>query len=177
MNLVHGTMLGLAITLGGWTCSAQQTAIPFGQIERDAQLTATLTLSGDQTADNLFSSSLSPGAGLSGSGGGGFRRAEPVTIHRALGSRFFLMNGLHLGTAVLDVEMTHLCIQTHHCREGNPLMPSSLAGALSVEVGLVGYGSYVSYRMKKNRSHKWWLSPAIGIAGHIVGAATGIAHH
>jgi hypothetical protein len=78
--------------------------------------------------------------------------------------------------AVFDVEMTHRCIVSHKCREGNPLMPSSLAGALSVNFAFVGYGSWISYRLKKHHARVWWLSPAIGTASHIVGAATGLMH-
>ena len=38
MNKVHGTMLGLAIVMGGFLSTAQETRIPFKQIKRDAQL-------------------------------------------------------------------------------------------------------------------------------------------
>ena len=51
------------------------------------------------------------------------------------------LNGLHLGLAVLDVELTQHCIANHHCVEGNPLMPSSHAGQLGMNLALVGYGS------------------------------------
>ncbi len=176
MNKVLGTMLGLAITMGGWACSAQEATIPFAQIERDTQLSANLTMPGNEPAENLYSSSLSAAAALPGSSAAGFTRTPPATFNRGLGSRFFLLNGLHLGMAVFDVEMTHRCIESHHCREGNPLMPSSLAGALSVNVALVGYGSYVSHRLKKHQSRMWWLSPVIGTAAHVAGAATGLAH-
>jgi len=58
------------------------------------------------------------------------------------------LNGLHLSVAIFDVEMTQHCIAVHHCREGNPLMPSSLAGELGVGFALVGYGAVVSYEFQ-----------------------------
>jgi hypothetical protein len=78
--------------------------------------------------------------------------------------------------ASFDVAMTQRCIASHTCREGNPLMPSSFAGKLGANFALVGYGSFVSYRMKKHRNNLWWVSPTVGVAAHSVGAATGIAH-
>jgi hypothetical protein len=87
-----------------------------------------------------------------------------------------MVNALHLGMAAFDVGMTQHCIATHHCREGNPLMPSSMAGQLSINFALVGYSSYVSYRLKMHRSRAWWMSPTIGVVAHTVGTATGFAH-
>jgi hypothetical protein len=87
-----------------------------------------------------------------------------------------MLNGLHMGMAVFDVEMTQHCIADHHCREGNPIMPSSHAGQLSVNIALVGYGSYTSYKLKKRGSKLWRLSPMIGSAAHGAGAATGLVH-
>jgi hypothetical protein len=89
---------------------------------------------------------------------------------------FFLVHGLHLGLAVLDVELTQHCIANHHCVEGNPLMPSSHAGQLGINFALVGYGAFVSYKLKKQDRKLWLLSPTVGIAAHSVGVATGIAH-
>jgi hypothetical protein len=86
------------------------------------------------------------------------------------------MNGLHLGMAAFDVAMTQRCIADHYCKEGNPLMPSSLAGQLSIDLAYVGYGTFVSYRLKRHGSKLWWLSPTVGVASHTVGVATGFAH-
>jgi hypothetical protein len=171
MNAVHGTMLSLAIVMGGWVCSAQEASIPFGQLERNTQLSARLTAPGDGAA-----SSLSPGAGAPEPSASGFVRVPPATVPKTLSSKFYLLNGLHLGTAVFDVEMTQHCIATHNCREGNPLMPSSQAGALSVSFAFVGYGAFVSYKLKKHRSNLWWISPTAGVAAHSVGIATGFEH-
>ena len=177
MNPMRDATLGLAMVIGGWSCSAQQSAIPFEKIEKDAQLSAMLTVPGNDTSNNPESNSLSAGMASSGSSSGGFTRVAPhITTRRTLTPSFYLFNGLHLGVAVFDVEMTQQCIASHKCREGNPLMPSSRAGALSLNLALVGYGTFVSYKLRKHESKLWWLSPAIGTASHGVGAATGIAH-
>lgn len=169
-------MLGLAIAMGGWACSAQEATIPFGQLERDAQLSARLTAPDYETASSLSSSSLSPGVVSAAPSAARFVRMPTETIPGILNSKFFLFNGLHLGMATLDVTMTQRCIAAHTCREANPLMPASFAGKLCVNFALVGYSSFVSYRMKKHGSNLWWISPASGVAVHSVGAATGIAH-
>ena len=183
MNRARGAMLSLAMVMGGWACSAQQATIPFGQLERYAHLSARLAVPDNEIASSDSSSidsssSFSPGVVSPEPFAAGFVHVPrvPVATPRTLSSKFYLLNGLHLGMAVLDVEMTQHCIATHHCREGNPLMPSSLAGGLSVNLALVGYGSYVSYRLKKHGSNLWWLSPTIGVSSHGVGVATSIAH-
>jgi hypothetical protein len=183
VTVVHGTMLGLAIVMGGVTCSAQPATIPFGQLERDAQLSARMTVPDNEIASNaspssFSSSSLYPGVAtpMPFAAISMYKPRVPTKAPRTLSSNYYLLNGLHLGMAVLDVEMTQHCIATQHCREGNPLMPSSLAGGLSVNLALVGYGSYVSYRLKKHHSSMWWLSPTVGTASHIVGVATGLMH-
>jgi hypothetical protein len=173
-------MLGLALAMGCCTCSAQQTTVPFGQLERDAQLTARLSLPSTDGSGSLSSSSLSAAAvGAMEPSAAGFVRSappSPAIAPRTINSKFLLLNGLHLGMAVFDVEMTQHCIADHHCREGNPMMPSSQAGALSVSFGLVGWGSYVSYRLKKHGSNLWWISPTTGTSAHVVGVASGFAH-
>jgi hypothetical protein len=172
MNAAHGTILGLVIAMGGWACSAQEATIPFRQIERDAQLSARLTVPGNEPTGSLFSSSLpsgvTPAAHLSASAAG-FVRVPPATVSRTLDSRYFLVNGLHLTMAMLDVVVTQRCIATHQYREGNPLMPSSLGAQLGVDFALVGYGSFVSYKLKKQGSSVWWITPVIGVTTHSVG--------
>jgi len=54
--------------------------------------------------------------------------------------------------AVFDVEMTQHCLADHHCVEGNPLMPTSQAGALGVSLALVGSGAFISYKLKKQEN-------------------------
>lgn len=91
-------------------------------------------------------------------------------------TKFLIWNGLDVGMAVIDVELTQHCIANGQCREGNPLMPSSHAGQLSVGIGYATLGAFVSYKLKKHKSSYWWLPVAGGIAGHTAGLAAGLAH-
>jgi len=172
MNAVNGTMLCLSVAMGALACSAQDATIPIKQLERDGQLSAKLA-----TLDGEAALSHSNGVPSGSSSAAGFVLVPPAyKAPRTLSRGFFLMNGLHLGMTAFDVAMTQLCIADHHCREGNPLMPSSLAGQLSVDFAYVGWGTFVSYRLKRHGSKLWWLSPTAGIASHAVGVASGIAH-
>jgi hypothetical protein len=170
MNTARSGMLSFVIGMSCMACAAQNAAIPFKQIERDAQLSARLnTPSGNDSGE---SRSFEMPAEISSSSGAAF--ARPVyKRERTLSTSFFLMNGLHLGAAMLDVGMTQHCLADHHCREGNPMMPSSLSGQLSVDFGMVGFGTFISYKLKKQESKVWWLSPMMGIAAHAAGAASG----
>jgi hypothetical protein len=176
MNAAHGTPLGLVIAMGGWACSAQVATISSGQIEGGGQLSAKLTAPVNQPAGSLFSSRLPPGVvpveHLSASAAG-FVRVPRVTVPRTLDFRYFLLNGLHLTMAMLDVVVTQRCIATHEYREGNPLMPSSLGAQLGVDFALVGYGSFASYKLKKKGFSEWWITPMIGVATHSVGVSIG----
>jgi hypothetical protein len=172
MNTVHGTILGLAIAMGSLLSSAQETKIPFRQIERDAQLSARLAVPDSEAAINHADGMV----GESSSSAGSVFVAPVYKAPRTLSRGFFLLNGIHLGMATLDMAMTQHCIADHHCVEGNPLMPSSMGGQLALNFAFVGYGTYVSYKLKKNESRLWVLSPAIGIVAHTVGAASGFAH-
>lgn len=177
MNAMRHATLGLAISMGSLACSAQQATIPFGQIERGTQLYASLAAGGSEISSSSPLSSLSPGVADPEPYAAAFERVPPVAVPRVLNSKFYSLNGLHLGMAVFDVEMTQHCIAVHQCREGNPLMPSSLAGQLSIDFAFVGYSSFVSYRLKKHRNRLWLLSPAVGIAAHAVGVESGFAHY
>lgn len=175
MNTTQGTILSLALVLGSLACSAQETTIPLRQIERDArnvQLSARAVAPDNEAAVGHANEMLS---GSSSSAGLVF--VPPAAKRpRTAGPGFFLLNGAHLGMAVFDVEMTQHCLADHHCVEGNPLMPSSQAGQLGVNFALVGFGTLVSYKLKKQGNRLWMLSPAVGIAAHTVGVATGLAH-
>ncbi|HUX46083.1 MAG TPA: hypothetical protein VMV57_15150 [Terracidiphilus sp.] len=105
-----------------------------------------------------------------------FEPARPVAP-RIVDGKFLMLNGMHLGMAVFDVEMTQRCIASHKCREGNPLMPSSQAGQIAVVFAYVAYGTVLSHWLKKHKSHLWWLPPTTGIVAHTVGTATGLLHH
>lgn len=169
------TMLLPMFVIGFWTCSAQQITIPFEKIEKDASLSATLRPPAKAAAveDYSVSSSLVIPAEPSMSGADFTRIVPPARVRPFIGLNFYLLNGLHLGMAVADVEITQHCISTRRCRESNPLVPSSQAGALSVNIALVGYGAWLSHGMKRNRSRLWWLSPTSGIAGHVAGIIAG----
>jgi hypothetical protein len=106
------------------------------------------------------------------------RRGEvsPPVTPRTADSKFFPLNGIQVGMAVLDVEMTQRCIASHHCRETNPVMPTSQAGQLSVNFGLVACNSGISYWLKKHGSKLWWLPPSAGVVVHSVGVTTGFEH-
>jgi hypothetical protein len=173
MTAVHGRILGLVIVMGSWACSAQEASIPLGQIERDAPLAARLTLPDNVSAHSPFSSSLPSVAVPAAISAASFARMPTVTVPRTLDSRYFMLNGMHLAMALLDVEITQRCIANHQFKEGNPMMPSSLGAQLGVDFALVGYGSYVSYKLKKQRSNLWWISPMIGVTTHSVGVGIG----
>src|ERR1035438_3609493 len=146
--------------MGGLACSGQGAKIPLRQIEKDAQLSASATVPANEAAVS-HSYEMSSGASTSA----GFVFVPPTPPRpRTLSKGFLLLNGLHLGMAVFDVEMTQHCIANHHCVEGNPLMPSSHAGQLGVNFALVGFGTFISYRLKKQENKLWLLSPTVGIA-------------
>jgi hypothetical protein len=75
--------------------------------------------------------------------------------------------------AMADVVMTQRLIATGQYKEGNPLMPSSRGAQLGVDFALVGYGSYVSYKMKKQGYGSWWITPMIGVTTHSIGVGIG----
>jgi hypothetical protein len=52
-------------------------------------------------------------------------------------------------------------------------MPASHAGQLGVNFALVGYSTFISYRLKKKESRLWILSPIMGISAHTIGVASG----
>ena len=104
-----------------------------------------------------------------------FRPASPINA-RTADSKFLLLNGSLLAMAAFDVEMTQRCLADHHCRERNPLMPSSQAGQLSLNLGLIAGVSGASYWLKRHRSGAWWFPSTTGIAAHMAGAVTGIEH-
>ncbi|MDE3199568.1 MAG: hypothetical protein KGN79_01505 [Acidobacteriota bacterium] len=95
---------------------------------------------------------------------------------RVIDKKYLLLNGLHLGLALADTEMTRACIDAHACREGNPLMPSSHAGQLAVDFGFFAYAAGTSYWFKKNHNGLWWLPAVGGSAAHTAGLITGLLH-
>lgn len=90
--------------------------------------------------------------------------------------KFLLFNGLAFGMAIFDVEMTQRCIANQHCQEKNPLMPSSHAGQLGLNLALISGTTWVSYKQKEHNSKTWWLPPLMGTVVHSIGVATGFQH-
>jgi hypothetical protein len=170
MKTVAG--VGLAIAMGALICSAQDNRVPFRQIEQDAQLSARL-----EVPPMELPVSSSVGSAGSSSVSGYVFVPPSMKARRTASTGFFVANGLHLGLAALDVAMTQHCIAAHRCREGNPIMPSSLGGQLGVDAVLVSFGAFSSYRLKKNGSGAWWLSPVVGAGSHAAGVVTGLAHY
>jgi hypothetical protein len=198
MSKAHGLALALALIIVGGACSAQehpalavQSNIPFQKIQHAAQMQTIALIdpasSGKVNAVSNDSSSAAPtSAALSPDAApvpepavtswSSYRPVGPVADSKTLSANYFLLNGLHLGMALFDVEMTQHCIADHQCKEGNPMMPSSQAGQLAVSFGLFGYASATSYWLKKHHSRLWWIAPSSGIVAHTAGVATGFAH-
>lgn len=166
--------IGVAVVCVFWSgmSEAQQPSIPFQQIARDAQAQAHASYP-NAIAFNRESSSSSYMASPAIS-----PSPRPTPIARKIIDRpFVLLNALHLGMAALDVALTQHCIAESRCVEGNPIMPKAAAGQIGIDLALVSYGSYVSYRMKKHGGRLWWATPMIGTAAHGVGVLTGFAHN
>jgi hypothetical protein len=167
MKKICAATVGLSLTWGVSICAAQNASIPFKQIEHDARTSATLMVP-EVAVSRSNEAYLFPPASS------GSLYVQPnYKRPRILDPKFFLINGLHLGLAALDVALTQHCIANQHCREGNPLMPSSFAGQFAVDSALVTTGAFVSYRLRKQDSKLWWLSPVIGASAHTAGAITG----
>jgi hypothetical protein len=165
-------MIGVAMGFGCLLCPAQNAPGPIRQMNQQARLSALAPAPSNEVA---FSRTFEMPAASSSSAG--FVLTPPKNrFPRTASTGFFLLNGLHLGMAIFDVEMTQHCLADHHCVEGNPLMPSSACGQLGVAFATVGFGTLASYRLKKNDSKLWILSPTVGIAAHTLGVATGFAH-
>ncbi|MFZ0395929.1 MAG: hypothetical protein WBX09_03040 [Terracidiphilus sp.] len=145
--------------------------IPFDKIEQNSQPQL-------RRASDLVASTTSEGSSSSAIPASAIvttprtQSIEPPVMDR----QFFLLNGIHLGMGLLDIGMTQRCVASHQCKEGNPLMPSSMAGQLGVTVGLFAYSAGGSYYLKKHRARAWWIPPISGMATHAVGVASGLAH-
>jgi hypothetical protein len=169
MKRIECIALGLTVALAGWTCSAQENPIPFERLHHDAELqTYFLAAAADGN-----SSSSAPAASSSTTGFV-YARPSPSVPRPVVTKSYFLLNGLHLGMALADVEMTQHCIANHRCKEGNPMMPSSEAGQIGINVGIFAYAAGSSYWLKKHKSPIWWMPPAVGIVAHTIGVASGL---
>jgi len=101
---------------------------------------------------------------------------SPAVKTEVMDKKYYFINGLHLGMAVFDVEMTQHCISERKCREANPVMPSSQAGQLSINFALAAFDAWYSYWLKKHQHEVWWVPPLSGSVVHAVGVATGLEH-
>jgi hypothetical protein len=179
--------LGIAILVGAWTCPAQKVTLGLGPTRGDNQPSIGLpalrsclsrTPPMRTAAAAAASASLSAPTSSAPTPPSASDLSAPAQRgSRTLDTRYFLLNSLHFGLAGFDVAMTQHCIADQHCREANPLMPRSSAGQLTVSFAAVGYSSFISFWLRKHRSHFWWTAPLVGIAAHSAGLATGLAHH
>ena len=177
MKMIGICAIGAILLAGAANSKAQQSPIALETIPLEASVRTKPNFSVDKNWTDSYSSSLSqilpPPESL---GAGIIRPIVPLAEPRVLDRKYYLLNGLHLGMGLLDVGLTQRCIADHQCSEGNPLMPSSLAGQLSVNLAYVGYAAFFSYNLKKRHSRLWWISPTSGIATHSVGVVTGLMH-
>ena len=170
MNKLNAALLGMSVAGSMSICSAQGSKIPFMQLEHDARVSAKLMVPDSEAAVSRSNEAYSLPPAFSAS-----LYVQPTYKQpRTADSKFFLVNGLHLGWAALDIGMTHHCIANHHCREGNPIMPTSWGPQVAINAVFVSTSALISYHLKKQSSKAWWLSPVIGASAHTAGAITGI---
>lgn len=166
----RGMALALALVAGGLASQAQTPQIPFDKLQRESQpqlpRSSDLVAAADAAG---FSSSAIPAAAVVPT------RRTPAIVPPVVDHKFLLLNGLHLGMALFDVGMTERCISNHQCKEGNPMMPSSLGGQLGVSLGGFAYTAGASYYLKKHHSKSWWLPSLTGTIAHSVGVGSGLA--
>jgi hypothetical protein len=175
-----------AFLFSACTSLAQQTQIPFQQIQREAQLSAMRATFNPDPGGGVLSGStlgvsssatpslLSVPASVSSSV---VSTLVPVRHSRdVVDAKFILLNGQQLVVALADVAISQRCIDGHQCAEANPFMPSSLAAKLSLDLGISAYATSTSYYLKKHGSKWWWFPPVSGIAIHTVGLTSGLAH-
>jgi len=166
----RGIVLVLGILTGSYALQAQTPSIPFNEIERESrpQLQRASELVAASTAEGFSSSSI-PAAAIVNS------RPTPPAVPPIADRNFYLLNGLHLGMALFDIGMTQHCIAIHQCKEGNPLMPSSMTGQLGITLGLFAYSTGGSYYLKRHHAKPWWAPPVTGILTHTIGVASALA--
>lgn len=170
MRTIYCVALLLAIAGAALACPAQVSGkLQLPSMGSYARMD--LMMAGDDGAREAFNPHLGVGAS-----GAMVTPGPPAAGLRIADSKFFLWNGLHLGMAIFDVEMTQRCITAHRCHETNPVMPSSQGGQLGVNFAIVGGNAGISYWLKKGGSSMWWLPPAAGALVHSVGVATGFQH-
>ena len=165
MKILSRTPVCLFLIASGAICVAQNTTIPFKQIERSAVADQSRMLlasnANESSSDAPVSGVVAEYPAASTASSSVYMLQPTYKKDRVLDKKFFLVNGLHLGLAALDIGLTQHCIAAHRCREGNPLMPSSLGGQLAVDTVLVTSSTFISFHLKKQYSKMWWFSPSI----------------
>jgi hypothetical protein len=167
--------LGIRATLIFWLAiagvlgRAQEQSIPFEKMQSASQPDRLQRVAGANGEDAIVTSETAP------ANGNATLALRPIPSRKP-GSRYFLLNGIHLGLALLDVQMTQHCIAEDKCTEGNPIMPSSRAGQIGFNLGVVTFSALASYKAWRHDEKIWWIAPAAGIAAHTAGVVTGIAH-
>lgn len=161
----------------------ERPAIPFAQFQRAGRLLAVRMPAGSDPARRIpsgefdgfrTSAHLLPAPAASASSAAGLTRAPTDRGLRNFDAKYLWLNTIQISLAFADIEATQHCIDEHTCREGNPLMPSSQAGKLGISLGIGTFTAVASYRLKKQRSRGWWIAPAVSIAGHAAGLASGL---
>ena len=94
------------------------------------------------------------------------------TPFRVVDKKFIALESGQLALGLLDAGMTQACIHQHTCTEGNPWMPSSMAGQFGVVIGSSTAEAYGAYLLRKH-TRLWWIPTAIAMGGHGYGAYTG----
>ncbi len=181
MKVIYGVALSVTLLACACVCATQEAPIPFKQIEQNLEFFASPAASGGELDSGLnvgATSGVSSSAALFNTSSSTDAAIQALTAahKRHLGRAYYLLNGLHLGMAALDLAFTQHCIAEHRCREGNPLMPPSLGGRVGLTAGLVGFGFFESGRQKLKGAGSWWAVPIVGIGAHGAGIATGLAH-
>jgi len=173
MNITRYLILGYIFIWQALACPGQESSASLQILpdSSDANISAHLeTIEGSVTEQSAIK--FHPNAFPSAT------NIPSIYLHhvRTVDANYLLLNGMHLGLAIWDVEMTQHCIAGKNCREANPLMPSSQIGQLSLNLALIAYGFGISYWLKKHNSKTWRFVPLAGIAAHSVGIATGFEH-
>lgn len=171
MRPAYFVALACYLAISGGLAHSQGVPIPFDKLEGGMQMlpVETARVSADVMGSGTSSSFIA-------ATGMGATRPMPAYQPRMIDGRFLLINGAHLGMAMFDVAMTQHCMAEHQCSEGNPLMPSSQAGQISVDLGTVALAAVGAYWARKHNMRMWWMAPTVGIAAHTAGVATGFAH-
>ena len=96
----------------------------------------------------------------------------PCMAQSVVDKKFLALESGQLAAGLLDAGLTQTCIHQGTCKEGNPWMPSSMAGQFGVAAGMGLANAGLAYYLKKHTRY-WWIPSAAAIGGHAWGASTG----